>query len=158
MRIKHLLGVLAVAFTLVICGCAAPAATDNSANVTVDPAAVKSGTPEFDGWIMEAVDYVKANAKDEGVLVEFTGMMSQGYAQDTAEMVTLVDPSTVDPFDESVDWTQPQPIEGKSADVYFAEPVEVTKWPHLMGVRGMAFVDPSNPDKIILRGAMETED
>ena len=44
------------------------------------------------------------------------------------------------------------------ADVYFAEPVEVTRWAHLMGVRGIATLDPAQENKIIIRGAIETDD
>lgn len=128
--------------------------------IEVDADQVEHGEPAYEGWLDGAVAYCQEHGTENGVLVEVTGLMSQGFSSDTVQNLTLIMPSMDDERGE--DWDPMAPTEVKPgdicADVYFAEPVEVTRWAHLMGVRGIATLDPAQENKIIIRGAIETDD
>ena len=151
-----------LSMALFICGCAAPGAGGASSSIPteVDTAAVKSGTVEAHDWVDNIVAYCKEHKNSNGTLVEVTGLISKGYTEDTTTTMTLVNPDDYreqedegDPMKElNIDTNKP------FAEVTFAEPVETTKWRHLIGVKGLAFVDESAPNKIVIRGAVEVKD
>lgn len=166
MRTKGILSALLVAIALVVCGCAAPGggtgsdSSNSSASVQVDPAEVEKGTAEYHGWVPDVIEFVSKHNYDNGVLVECTGEISKGYTEETTDTVTLVYPGDFETEDDTPDPMEELKITdaNKVVEVHYAKPVETTKWRHLTTVKGMAFADPSNPNKIIIRGAMDTED
>ena len=159
--LKRAGGALLLAMTLLVSGCATPGAGGASSSIPteVDSAAVKSGTVEIHGWVEDVVAYCKEHKNSNGTLVEVTGMISKGYTEETTTSMTLVDPRDYESEDGDDPMKELQ-IDTKKpfAEVTFAEPVETTKWRHLTGVKGMAFVDESEPNKIVIRSAIETKD
>lgn len=149
---------VAVAFALLLtCGCALNPApgTDVSSLPAVDPKEVATGKVACDGWLDEVVKYCQEHPSDNGVLVEMTGdMATAGSAHEEVTTLLLCMPGdgSDDPEKDAV-MTPSTPC----AEVYFAEPYERTPWRHLIGVRGFATVDSANPNKIIIRGAIESE-
>ena len=136
----------------------------DTTEVEVDPAEVKNGKAEFHGWVPEAVEYCKEHAREKGVLIEVTGLISKGYTEETTSTITLVDPEKAYGSDEE---DAPDISElGKEVElnpgdnrveVFYAEPVETTRWSHLETVRGVAMLDPTEENTVIIRGAINIE-
>ena len=158
--LKRAGGAILLTITLAICGCAAPGTGASSSIPTeVDSAAVKSGTVEAHGWVENIVAYCKEHKNPNGTLVEVTGLMTKGYTEDTTTTMTLVNPDDYREEEDKGNPTKELQLDTNKpfAEVTFAEPVKVTEWRHLVGVKGLAFVDESAPNKIVILGAMETE-
>lgn len=147
------------ALVLLVSGCGgAPQAANPGAGVEIDASEVANGKPAVDGWVPDAVKYCQEHGSDNGVLVQVTGMITEGTDKGTVETMTLCDPMEVEAKEDG-EFERYEVAPGNMcAEVYFAEPVEMTKWPHLISVRGMAFLDPSQENKIVIRDAIESED
>lgn len=158
MAIGRVAATFFVMAALLMCGCGGN--SDSRSYVEelpkVDPTEIATGKPKYDGWLDGAVKYCKEHDNEKGVLVDVTGMMADA-ASDHGETDMLV---LVMPGGESDDPEQSVKVKSGDvcADVYFAEPIQRTPWRHLIGVRGIATLDPSQSNKIIIRGAMESED
>lgn len=166
MRLRGLLGALAVALALITCGCGNAGGGSTFEDRNIDPNEVASATPVVDSWVDSAFSYFDAhkNEEDKGVVMQVTGMITKGSATGKESMLTLIGPDDM-PDSSELDEPRPDPnaIEEiavtdnmKRIDVYFAEPVEMTKWTHLTSVKGMAYRDGAN--HIVMRGAREVED
>lgn len=147
------------ALALLLGGCAGGGTGgDPGTNFNIDPNEVANGTPAVDGWVPGVVEYCQENDSEDGVLVQVTGMITEGSEEGTVSMLTLVDPMEIEPTEDGEFERYEVSPGNMCADVYFAEPIEMTRWPHLISVRGMAFLDSSQENKIIIRGAIEAED
>ena len=165
MKIKSLLGALVVALALVVCGCGNAGGNSTFEDKQVDPNEVAKATPVVDSWVDSAFSYFDSHKDewDKGVVMQVTGMITKGSASGKESMLTLIGP---DDMPESSDDAAPREPDAiveikvtdgmKRIDVYFDQPVEMTKWTHLTSVKGMAFMD--SPNHIVMRGAREVED
>lgn len=153
-----LLGALFFCIAFALASCGTRGDVDPS---KADVSAVRRGSPEIHSWVTGVVDYCKQHDDKAGILVEVTGLITEGSSSDTVSHVTLVDPNSyLQSGDEdmlgnlgagSIEVRPGDPC----AEVYYAEPIKATPWSHLTTVRGVAQLDSEQENKIVVYSAIE---